>query len=118
MTIKFNTEEEVRGALGLSDDRPASSILTHWQSIIQGIITAYNSDSDSSGARAIELNRIGKLWAPINPGRDHKVAITPSNVFPPLTDDEKLMLNGYVDSGVDSISVNGKRRNEVYGGRR
>lgn len=115
----YNTHAAIRAATGMGAAIPTEAIITQWVDLIDGVIERYDSAPNTSAAKAIEMNRISTLYATLKQGANPNTLTVEQRtlIFAPLTTDEKSLISGY-DGGVDSLSINGKRKSEQFGGRR
>ena len=113
----YNTHAELRAITGMGATIPTDGVLTLIVNLIDGMIERQDSDPNTDAAKIIEANRVSVwYWNLKHDVSDGLESMTMP--MDPLTVEEKEMLNEYDDTGVDSISINGKRLSEVYGGRR
>ena len=113
----YNTHADLRVMSGMDPAIPTDGVITIWVNLIDGMIERYDTSPNTSGAKIIEANRVSVLYwnlkLDVNGGLESMTI-----VIDPLSDEEKALLSDNDSTGVDSISVNGKRLSEVYGGRR
>jgi len=110
----YNTNAELRSIAGMSALVPTETVLNHWVSLIRYLISRYESNPDIEAAKIIEANRISTIyWNLKHSGEDAQMKAG----IEPLSDAEKELING-IDTGVDSIPINGKRSSEINRGRR
>ncbi len=112
----YNLHSELRSISGMGTVVPTDAVITHWVNMIDGMIERYVASPDDEIARMIEANRVSVLYWNLKHDSDKnemKAAIAPLS-----TDEKEMLSNDDEDSGVDAISMNGKRRTEIFGGRR
>ena len=111
----YNSIQQIRDLCGMSATLPTDAVIERWILLIDAMIEKYQPNPAADIAALIEGNRVAYLYYNmIHKNPKNLQAIQTFNIDP-LSAAEKEML---MDTNVDSIAFNGKRRGEINGSRR
>ena len=111
----YNTEQQIRDALGMAATTPSSAQIVHWQTLIDAMIVQANAEVVDSIAAIVEMNRIGRLFnARKKISSADKWKDQEFDTIPPLSPSEKSLIQGD-DDQVDALPMNGARYTNSFG---